>query len=101
MNIEEYLTFDTFINNVSFGDEEIEITYMEKHDQSDTVMLAKTMMLPISDEERLQMYLEIQQTLVDLIERGAIELRNPPEEFVDTTENPRQWAYKKMVGGNE
>jgi hypothetical protein len=43
------------------------------------------------------MYLEIQERLIDMIQWGYIELRNPPEEFIDTSENVRDWAYKRML----
>ena len=102
MRLEQVLNFDTFVTGVAFSDDAIEVTFLEKNDQSETVMLAKTMVIPIEDDDdRIQMYFEIQERLIEMIQWGYIELRNPPDEFVDTTENPREWAYRRMVGEGE
>jgi len=98
MRLEQVLNFDTFVTSVNFADDAVEITFLEKSDQSETVMLAKTMIIPIEEnEDRIHMYLEIQERLIDMIQWGYIELRNPPEEFIDTSENVRDWAYKRML----
>jgi hypothetical protein len=93
MRIEDIVSFDTFITNVSFGDDSIEIMFLEKNEQTDTVMMARTMIVPLEgNDERIQIYSDIQDALRHIIDGAYVELRNPPSEYEGS-----KWAYKRMV----
>jgi hypothetical protein len=94
MRIEEILSFETFITSVSFGDDSMEVMFLEKNEQTDTIMMARTMIIPIEgNDERVQIYGDIQDALRHMIEGAYVELRNPPSEYSDSS----KWAYRKMV----
>lgn len=97
MKIEDLITFDTFITSVSFGDDSIEITFLEKREQSETVMMARTMIVPVDDDDSLQVYADVQDALRQLIEWGYVELRNPPEEFTEPR-STNDWVRSQMIG---
>jgi hypothetical protein len=97
MRIQDLLNFETFITSISFSEEAIEVTFLEKREQGDTVMMARTMVCQIDNEQRAELYADLQDRMRDFIDWGYIELRNPPSEFTDS----RNWAHSRMVGGHD
>lgn len=81
MRLDDILSKETFVTSVVFNENSVEITYMEKEEQSETIMLAKTILVPIypDDEERVLLYAEMQDAASDLVDRAFVELRNPEE----------------------
>lgn len=77
MNITTLLGNDTFITSVVFNDEAIEITYMEKGQQSSKVMQVNTIAFPVdaNDAEKLEMIAQAQDLFRELIDRAFSERR--------------------------
>jgi hypothetical protein len=98
MRLQDIINFETFVTTVSFSDDSIEVTFLEKREQGESVMMARVMAISIDDEESMEMYADIQNVLRELIERGYITLRNPPEEFEEKPTNTKSWAHQQMVG---
>lgn len=97
MRVDEIIQFETFITSVIFTDESIELNFLEKREQTDNVMMARTMVIYLEDSEtKIQIYSDLQDSLRMLIEMGYIEMRNPPDEF----EEPRSWVHSKMLEGD-
>lgn len=95
MRVEEVVQFETFITSVSFSDDSVEITFLEKREQSDNVMMARTMIIYLEeDDEKIGMYADLQDSLRMLIEMGYVELRNPPDEFEEPS---KSWVHSKMI----
>ena len=94
MRIQDIVNFETFVTSVTFSDDSIEVTFLEKREQAESVMMARTMVAEISDETSMQMYADLQNILRDFIELGYIALRNPPEEF---EEPAKSWVHSKMM----
>jgi hypothetical protein len=100
VRVEEVIKFDTFITSVSFSDDSIEITFLEKNEQAEDVMMARTMVIYLGDDEnKIDMYADIQDSLRMLIEIGYIDLRNPPDEYQDT--DSKSWAHRRMIENSE
>jgi hypothetical protein len=101
MRVEDIVRFDTFITGVSFGDDSIEITFLEKREQAENIMMARTMAIYLDDQDedstKMDIYADIQDKLRMLVEIGYVELRNPPDEFVE--EPSKNWVHSKMVEG--
>jgi len=94
MRIEDIVSFETFITSISFGDDSMEITFLEKREQAENIMMARTMVIMIEDDEtKLDIYADIQDRLRTMIEIGYIELRDPPDEF----EEPKNWVHSRMI----
>jgi hypothetical protein len=94
--------YDTFATNVSFGNDTIEITFLEKSEQSQTVMMARTLVIQVDNEERYRNYSFLQECLRELIDSGYIELRNGPEpedEYQEQYVSERKWIYDQMTDG--
>lgn len=99
MRIQDIVNFETFVTNVSFNDDSIEVTFLEKREQAEDVMMARTMVAAVKDEDGMQMYADLQGILRDFIENGYISLRNPPEEFEDKPA-VEKWVHQQMTGSN-
>jgi hypothetical protein len=94
MRIEEVVQFDTFTTSVSFGDDSMEITFLEKREQAENIMMARTMVISFEDDEtKIGIYADIQDLIRSLIDIGYVELRDPPEQF----EEPKNWVHSRMV----
>lgn len=94
--------YDTFATNVSFGNDTIEITFLEKAEQSPTVMMARTIVVQVDTEERYRNYSFLQDCLRDLIDSGYIELRNGSEAedgYQEQYVSERKWIYDQMTDG--
>jgi len=98
MRIQDIINFDTFVTSVSFNDDSIEVTFLEKREQADEVMMARTMVAAIKDEDSMQMYADLQSILRDFIDFGYISLRNPPDEFEEPAKN---WVHSKMLESDD
>lgn len=81
MRIQDMINQTTFITSVGFSEDSMEITFFEDREQGEEVIMARTMVLSINTEERMQLYAEIQERLCDLVEWGYVELRNPPKKI--------------------
>ena len=104
MRINDYLNESIFITSVGFSEDSIEVTFLEDRDQAENVVLAKTMVLPIDNNERYQLYAEIQERLCDLIEWGFIDIRNPPQQDTPTAKelmDQRRAEEAKELAGEE
>ena len=99
MRASELMKHDTFVTNVAFGAETIEITFMEKREQSEAIMMARTIVMDLNTEERLIVYSELQDRLRDLIDWGIIELRNPPPQEQRQFDSSRQQVHDSMIDG--
>jgi hypothetical protein len=97
MRLDDVMVFDTFITACMFNEDSVEITFLEKHEQSENVMMARSMVLPINTDERAQIYAELQDRLRDLVDWGYIELRNPPKEYTEPPASGRDFAYRNMM----
>jgi hypothetical protein len=95
MRVEEVVQFETFITSVSFSDDSVEITFLEKREQADNIMMARTMVIYLEDDEdKIDIYADLQEKMRMLIEMGYVELRNPPDQFEEPT---RSWVHSQMV----
>jgi hypothetical protein len=95
MRVEDIIQFETFITSVSFSDDSIEVMFLEKREQSENVMMARNMVVYLEDnEDKLDIYADLQDRLRMLVEIGYVELRNPPEEFEEPS---KSWVHSKMV----
>lgn len=81
MRLQDYVNLTTFVTSVGFNEDTMEITFLEDREQGEEVIMARTLVLTINTEERMQLYAEIQERLCDLIEWGYVELRNPPRKI--------------------
>ena len=68
---------EVIVTAVQFGDEGVEISYFEKRDQGNKVGVFKTMVMStVGLEEQIE---EINDSILELIDHGALTLRNPPD----------------------
>ena len=65
------------INSVVFNGDQLDISFIEKRDQSPNAGLIKTLVL---DRSRfLSLAVELEDILSDLVDAGLIAIRQPPE----------------------
>lgn len=81
MRLQDYVNLSTFVTSVGFNEDSMEITFLEDREQGEEVLMARTLVIGINSDERMQLYAEIQERLCDLIEWGYVELRNPPRKI--------------------
>ena len=81
MRLQDAVNMDTIVTSVGFTEDSMEITFLENREQGEEVMMARTLVFNVNTEEKMQLFLEIQERLQDLIEWGYVELRNPPKKM--------------------
>lgn len=65
---------DVFASTISFSEESIQIDFMDRAQQSATIMMGNTAIIAVADEERLEAYRQIQD-LARLLIRDAFVTR--------------------------
>jgi hypothetical protein len=81
MRLSDAYNTETMVQSVTFSDDTIEMTLTEDREVGEDDMMARILVMRINDEERLQLVLEIQERLIDLVERGYVAIRNPQKKF--------------------
>lgn len=69
---------DIIVTGVMFGQEEIQIQYMDMSKQGPKSSLGETLTLEL-DERSERLTEEIREALIEIIDAHAVSLRNPPE----------------------
>ena len=75
------------INSVVFNGDQLDISFIEKRDQSPNAGLIKTLVLDRS--KFLSLAVELEDILSDLVDAGLIAIRQPPE-TLDGTRRQRR-----------
>ncbi len=71
---------DTTITGVAFGQDQIQIQYLEQARQGTSGGIEETLTLDM-DEKTLRLTAEIKEALVEIIDQFKLSLRNPPEQL--------------------
>jgi hypothetical protein len=100
MNGSEIAIQDFFAISVAFQENYIlEIQYVEKQEQTDGVGIVRQMSINTNNEELEGIYEELQDTLRDIVDRGMVILRNPPQVVRGNTVVSRMREANKQEAG--
>lgn len=91
---------DVMITNVAFGDDSLEIVFLERDDQQDTAAIVKTMIVDCRANNLLNHVAEILELLEEIVETGYIAVRNPPK-TIDPRKRFRQGRPKFEIEVDE
>jgi len=74
------ITRDRVITNVVFGDDgEIEIVFLERHEQQEFAAMMRTLVINCRANKLMAQFDEIIELLEELIDNGYVAVRNPPK----------------------
>jgi len=68
----------TIITAVAFGEDQIQIGFMDMADQSPTGSIEQTLLTELTDKDKL-LVRDIQEALVEIIDNYKTAKRNPPD----------------------
>jgi hypothetical protein len=83
------LTKDLVITNVAFGDDSVEIVFLERNDQTETAAIVKTIIIDCRAHNLLNQVAEVQELLEEIVDAGYVAVRNPPK-TIDPRKRIRQ-----------
>lgn len=69
---------DTIITGVMFGQDEIQISFLELADQNSMGSLEQTLLYALAEPD-IDLVKDIQEALIEIIDRYKTSLRQPPE----------------------
>jgi len=76
---------DIMIHSISFGDEMIEVTYMEERDKTARVAMMRTLLI---DSNVVTVELrELEESAQELVDAALLAMRNPPKKIRDLTKD--------------
>lgn len=74
--MEHIVSADVFVTSVQFSETNLEIAFLEHREQGGEAAMMRTMMLDISNNDRLrQAYLDLQEMLCDVVDEGYFMIR--------------------------
>ena len=68
----------TIITAVAFGQDQVQIGFLDKQDQSAHGSIEQTLVVELSDSDQA-LVVDIQEALVEIIDRYKTSLRQPPD----------------------
>lgn len=71
---------DPLITSVAFGEDHIQINFMEQSDQSQWGTLEQSLLLNLEEDDG-ELVMDIQEALGELIDNYKLKLRNPPDKI--------------------
>lgn len=91
---------DITVTSASFSEGMIEITYLEKREQGESVGMMRTLYIDTQKTRMFPQYMEIVDSLVDMVDAGLIALRNP-EPTLDPRKRFKGKRAEPPEDGNE
>lgn len=68
----------TIVTAVAFGDQQVQIGFLDKKDQSAIGSIEQTLVVELDDKDQA-LVVDIQEALVEIIDNYKITLRQPPD----------------------
>jgi hypothetical protein len=75
--ITSILSENVFVTSVTFNETQLEIAFLEQIDQKEDVMMIRSMVIMLEENEHLQRaFVDLQEILRDVVDEGYFQLRN-------------------------
>ena len=68
---------EVVVTSISFGEGNLEISYIEKRDQSDSIGMMKTLFIDTARARLVDQHDELAELAVDMVDAALLALRNP------------------------